>query len=65
MHYDNLTLIAPFHFRPRDVRRAYELLEEGRLGAGRIINAHRPLADIAGVFEMLERGTVLKCAVIP
>lgn len=65
MHYDNLTLIAPFHFRPRDVRRAYELLAEGRLGAGRIINAHSPLADIAGVFEMLERGTVLKCAVIP
>lgn len=65
MHYDNLTLIAPFHFRPRDVRRAYELLAGGRLGAGRIINAHRPLADIAGVFEMLERGAVLKCAVVP
>ncbi|HVA41245.1 MAG TPA: alcohol dehydrogenase catalytic domain-containing protein [Candidatus Binataceae bacterium] len=65
MHYDNLTLIAPFHFRPRDVRRAYELLAEGRFGAGRIINARRPLADIAGVFEMLERGTVLKCAIIP
>ncbi len=65
MHYDNLTLIAPFHFRPRDVRRAYELLADGRLGADRIINARRPLADISGVFEMLERGTVLKCAVIP
>jgi len=65
MHYDNLTLIAPFHFRPRDVRRAYELLADGRLGAGSIINARRPLADIAGVFEMLERGTVLKCAIIP
>jgi L-iditol 2-dehydrogenase len=65
MHYDNLTLIAPFHFRPRDVRRAYELLADGCLGAGRIVNARRPLADIAGVFEMLERGTVLKCAVIP
>ncbi len=65
MHYDNLTLIAPCHFRPRDVRRAFELLAYGRLGADRIINAHRPLAEIAGVFEMLERGTVLKCAVIP
>jgi L-iditol 2-dehydrogenase len=65
MHYDNLTLIAPFHFRPRDVRRAYELLADGRLGADRIINARRPLADISGVFEMLERGTVLKCAIIP
>jgi L-iditol 2-dehydrogenase len=65
MHYDNLTLIAPFHFRPRDVRRAYELLADGHLDAGRIINAHRSLADIAGVFAMLERGTVLKCAVTP
>jgi len=65
MHYDNLTLIAPFHFRPRDVRNAYDLLADGRLGAGRIISARRPLADIAGVFELLERGAVLKCAVIP
>lgn len=65
MHYDNLTLIAPFHFRPRDVRHAYGLLAGGRLGAGRIVNARSPLADIVGVFEMLERGTVLKCAVIP
>ena len=65
MHYDNLTLIAPFHFRPRDVRRAYQSLADGRLGAGRIINARRRLADIAEVFELLERGTVLKCAVIP
>jgi len=24
MHYDNLTLMSPFHYRPRDVRRAYE-----------------------------------------
>jgi L-iditol 2-dehydrogenase len=65
MHYDNLTLMAPFHFRPRDVRCAYELLAAGRLGAGRIINAHRPLAEIVEIFEMLERGAVLKCAVIP
>jgi L-iditol 2-dehydrogenase len=65
MHYDNLTLISPFHFRPRDVRRAYDLLADGRLGAERIINAHRPLTDIAEVFDLLERGAVLKCAVIP
>jgi Zn-dependent alcohol dehydrogenase len=47
------------------VRRAYQSLADGRLGAGRIINARRRLADIAEVFELLERGTVLKCAVIP
>ena len=65
MHYDNLTLLAPFHFRPRDVRRAYELLCEGRLGAGRLINARRSLSELGEVFAMLERGAMLKCAVIP
>jgi L-iditol 2-dehydrogenase len=65
MHYDNLTLLAPFHFRPRDVRRAYEILARRELGAGAIINARRNLGELAEVFEMLERGTVLKCAVLP
>jgi L-iditol 2-dehydrogenase len=65
MHYDNLTLMAPFHFRPRDVRKAYELLCSGRIGAGRIINARRRLDELGEVFAMLERGAALKCAVIP
>jgi L-iditol 2-dehydrogenase len=65
MHYDNLTLMAPFHFRPRDVRRAYELLAGRALNAGAIVNARMRLDDLAEVFEMLERGVVLKCAVIP
>jgi L-iditol 2-dehydrogenase len=65
MHYDNLTLLAPFHFRSRDVRRAVELLCEGKLGAGRIINASRPLSALGEVFAMLERGEILKCAIIP
>jgi len=65
MHYDNLTLLAPFHFRPRDVRQAYGLLCGGSLGVGRIINARRSLSELGEVFAMLERGAVLKCAVIP
>jgi L-iditol 2-dehydrogenase len=65
MHYDNLTLMSPFHFRPRDVRRAYELLAGRALNAGAIVNARMRLGDLAEVFEMLERGVVLKCAVIP
>jgi L-iditol 2-dehydrogenase len=65
MHYDNLTLIAPFHFRPRDVRRARSLLCDGDLGAGRIINDRRRLDDLSAVFALLDQGAVLKCAVIP
>ena len=65
MHYDNLTLMAPFHYRPRDVRRAYELLAGRALNAGAIVNARMRLGELAQVFDMLERGVVLKCAVIP
>jgi L-iditol 2-dehydrogenase len=65
MHYDNLALLSPFHFRPRDVRQAFELLCARRLGAGRIVNERRPLSELAEVLTMLEGGNVLKCAVIP
>jgi len=47
------------------VRKAFDLLCAGNLGAKRIINARRPLSELADVFKMLEQGTVLKCAVIP
>jgi len=65
MHYDNLTLLAPFHFRPRDVRHARDLLSENALGAGRIITARRRLGELDKVFSLLEQGAVLKCAVLP
>jgi L-iditol 2-dehydrogenase len=65
MHYDSLTLLAPFHFRPVDVRRARDLLAERKLGVGRIINERRRLSELPEVFELLDRGDVLKCAIIP
>ncbi len=65
MHYDNLTLLAPFHFRPRDVRRAFELLRAGDLGAGRIVNARRRLSELTEVLALLEQGAFLKCAITP
>jgi L-iditol 2-dehydrogenase len=65
MHYDSLTLLAPFHFRPADVRRARDLLAERKIGAGRIINERRRLSELRQVFDLLERGDVLKCAIIP
>lgn len=65
MHYDNLSLLAPFHFRRCDVRAARDLLGSGLDGVPAIINARRPLAELAEVFALLERGEALKCAVIP
>ncbi len=65
MHYDNLTLLSPFHFRPRDVKRAYEILCARKIGAGAIVNARRRLDQLSEVFSLLEQSAVLKCAVIP
>ncbi|MCL5044806.1 MAG: alcohol dehydrogenase catalytic domain-containing protein [Deltaproteobacteria bacterium] len=65
LHYDNLTLLAPFHFRPRDVQRARELLCDPRLALERVITERRRLSEIAEVFGFLEKGDVLKCAVVP
>jgi L-iditol 2-dehydrogenase len=65
MHYDSLTLLAPFHFRPADVRRTRELLVERRLGVDRIITDRHPLNELGEVFDALERGDILKCAIIP
>lgn len=65
MHYDNLTLLSPFHFRPRDVKRAYEILCARKIGAGAIVNARRRLGQLSEVFALLEQSAVLKCAVIP
>jgi L-iditol 2-dehydrogenase len=65
MHYDNLTLLAPFHFRPRDVEKALALLCARQLNFGAVINARRRLSELDEVFAMLERGEILKCAIIP
>jgi L-iditol 2-dehydrogenase len=65
MHYDNLTLLAPFHFRPREVKQAFQILAAQETRAGAIINARRSLGEIAEVFSLMESGTILKCAVIP
>ena len=35
MHYDNLTLMAPFHYRPRDVRRGLRIAGGARAECGR------------------------------
>jgi hypothetical protein len=47
------------------VRRAFEILVQDRLGAKRVIDAHRRLDELEEVFGLLERSAVLKCAVIP
>ena len=65
MHYDEVRLISPFHFRPASVHTAYALLASGSLDLQPLITATVPLSRIAEVFERLDAGEGIKFAIEP
>ena len=65
LHYDEITLRGVFHYRPADVREAYEMLRGGRLKTARFISASYPLRKIGKAFERLAKGKGIKYALIP
>jgi L-iditol 2-dehydrogenase len=65
LHYDGIRIVSPFHFRPDDVAEAYRLLGRSDYEWSRFITSSSPLDDIAAVFERLETGKDIKCAVLP
>jgi L-iditol 2-dehydrogenase len=65
LHYDGVRLSSPFHFRPRDVRRAYELLVSPGFDWSRLISSRASLAEVPEVFARLADGREIKCAILP
>lgn len=65
MHYDEVRLVSPFHFRPSSVRRAYEMLASGEIAPLPLVTDTVPLAEIASIFERLDAGDGIKYAVTP
>jgi L-iditol 2-dehydrogenase len=67
LHYDEVKLTSPFHFSPRDVRAAYDLLAEGSIDVVPLISERFKLADLAEAFARLDedRGINLKFAILP
>lgn len=65
MHYDEVRLISPFHFTPRAVRRAHDLLAGGAFDPQPLITATVKLAEIEQVFLRLDGGEGIKFAVEP
>ena len=65
LHYDEVRLISPFHFTPRAVRHAYELLSSGDFDPLPLVTATVPLDEIASVFERLDGGDGIKFAIEP
>ncbi len=65
MHYDEVRLVSPFHFTPRAVRRAYDLLASRAIDPAPLVSASVPLDRIADVFERLDAGEGIKFAIQP
>ncbi len=65
LHYDQVRILSPFHFTPKAVRRAYELLVSGKIPASQLISGTYPLAQLPYAFDLLQRGEGIKYAIIP
>ncbi len=65
LHYDEITLMGSFHFSPEDVKRAYQLITEGKIRLNGLISGSFRLEEIARAFELLREGQGIKYAIIP
>lgn len=65
LHYDEITLKGVFHFTPAAVKKAYEILSDGKINVKPLITAEMPLKDLPKAFEMLMAGEGIKYAIIP
>jgi L-iditol 2-dehydrogenase len=64
-HYDQLRIISPFHFTPRAVRQAYELLTGDAFDGHALISGTFPLHDLTHALTEHQRGDGIKFAVVP
>lgn len=65
LHYDQVQVSSPFHFTPRDVRRAFERLASGGFGAASLIAGEHPLHELPLALERLQAGGGPKYAIVP
>lgn len=65
LHYDEIRLIAPFHFTSRDVRAAFELIASHALPLRRLITHVFALSEIATAFTTLDSGEGMKALIEP
>jgi L-iditol 2-dehydrogenase len=65
LHYDGVRVASPFHFRPRDVADAHAMLLGTEIEWSRFITSHVGLDDVPALFERLDDGRDIKCAVVP
>src|SRR5581483_2151671 len=65
IHYDQVRVLSPFHFTPKAVRAAYELLAAEKIPTKKLISGTFPLTQLSQAFDLLQRGEGIKYAVVP
>ena len=65
LHYDEVRLLAPFHFTPADVRAAFDAIAARTLPLSRLITHRVRLNDIVDAFTRLDAGEGLKALIEP
>jgi L-iditol 2-dehydrogenase len=65
LHYDEVRVVSPFHFTPRAVREAFDLLVSGAIDPHPLISATFPLERLAEAFAALNDRRGIKYAIVP
>jgi L-iditol 2-dehydrogenase len=65
LHYDEVRVVSPFHFTPRDVHAAYELLGDGAFPAAALLSGSYPLTELGTALTRLQRGEGAKYVILP
>jgi len=65
VHYDELTLIGPYHLTPRDCFRALRLIEAGIIDGDALITHELPLERLEEALQMMMKGQCVKTAIVP
>lgn len=64
-HYEELRLLSPFHFTPRDVAAARGWLSAGRVPIRPLLSGEVPLDGVAAALDAMGRGEGIKYVVRP
>jgi L-iditol 2-dehydrogenase len=66
LHYSDITLKASFHHTPAAVRKAFQLIAEGKVKSADYVTGEASLSNLSDVLKrMLDRGNIIKTAIIP
>jgi L-iditol 2-dehydrogenase len=66
LHYSEVTIKSSFHHTPAHIRRALEVIGEGRISASEFVINEAPLTDLLDVFRhMMSHNGHLKTAILP